>query len=612
MLRITDVGCGPPSAMNGREPAMITHVRLDGTDYDEGSAAHLEKIAEMHKAEILKNSLVHLQDIADRNELEGRTRLKSEGAAQGLRKRTAKLANAKLARANAAVQQCEARLRAVVSSVRDYALFMLDPHGNVTSWNAEAERIKGYTSREILGKHFSVFYESEDVKNGLPRRLLAQAAESGRAEDEGRRVRKDGSTFWANVVLAPVHSHGVLLGFAKVTHDLTHQRHLEDQLHQAQKMEAIGSLAGGLAHDFNNLMSVVISYSELLAMDLKEGDSMRADLGEIKDAGLRAVELTRQLLAFSRQQVLQPRLVDLTEIVRGMERMLKRLIGEDVELTATCAPELGKALVDPGQMEQVIMNLVVNARDAMPDGGELTIETEEVALDAAFASEHLGVKPGPHIKLEVRDNGTGMDEATQARIFEPFFTTKEPGKGTGLGLATVFGVVKQSGGTICVHSELGQGTTFTVLLPCADRGTLAPVSVRPPSNQTLHGSETILLVEDDERVRQLAHTILRKHGYDVMQARSGGDALILCEQHPAPIHLLLTDMVMPRMSGPQLAERLLALRPDMKVLYMSGYTNDQALRDGIAHSRLAFIQKPITPEALGRKIRQTLGAPGRT
>jgi PAS domain S-box-containing protein len=586
---------------------MTMNVTLDGKDYDEGSTAHLDKIDAMHKAEIAKNAEAHTHCMLERDELEDRARTLHEREELGLRQQTASLADARLARAHAATFQCEARFRVLVNNVKDYALYMLDPSGKVASWNVGAERIKGYTGREILGKHISVFYEPGDVESGRPEKLLATAAETGRAEDEGIRVRKDGSTFWANVVVAPIHSGGVLIGFAKVTHDLTDRRHLEEQLRQSQKMEAVGSLAGGVAHDFNNLMSVVLSYSELLAEDLKESDPTRADLKEITDAGLRAVELTRQLLAFSRQQVLKPKIVDLTDIVRGMERMLRRTLGEDVELTATCAPGLGKALVDPGQMEQVIMNLAVNARDAMPSGGQLTIETAEVVLDEKYAAEHIGVNPGPHIMLAVTDTGTGMDSATQGRMFEPFFTTKEAGKGTGLGLATVFGIVKQSGGTIWADSEPGKGTSFKVYFPRTDEATQASASSRPPGCRTNHGSETILLVEDDDRVRLLARTILRKYGYNVLEAQSGGDALLLCEQHPSTVHLLLTDVVMPRMSGRQLAERLLAIRPDMKVLYMSGYSSDPVMRDGILNATIAFIQKPITPEALGRKVRETLG-----
>jgi len=380
----------------------------------------------------------------------------------------------------------------------------------------------------------------------------------------------------------------------------------EDQLRQSQKMEAIGSLAGGMAHDFNNLLSVILSYSELLALDLKLEDPMRDDLRAINEAGVRAAALTHQLLAFSRQQVLQPVVVDLNEIFAGMEPMLRRVLGEDLELSSLPSRAICLVRVDTGQMEQVIMNLVVNARDAMPRGGKLTIETAEILLDESHAGHYVGAQVGPHIMLAVRDTGCGMTDAIQTRIFEPFFTTKAPGRGTGLGLATVFGIVRQSGGGIRVDSEPGVGTTFKVYLPAATAIDAGSKASPPLERRTLRGSETILLVEDEERVRSLVHTILARYGYNVLEAQSGGDALLFCEQHPAAIDLLLTDVVMPRMSGPQLAGRLLALRPQMKVLYMSGYTNDAVVLHGILDSTIAFLQKPITPDALARKVRDTL------
>ncbi len=382
--------------------------------------------------------------------------------------------------------------------------------------------------------------------------------------------------------------------------------HSEAQLRQAQKMDAIGSLAAGIAHDFNNLLSIVLSYSELAASTLVDGDPMRADLIQISEAGIRAAALTRQLLAFSHQQILQPKILDLNDVFTKMEMMLRRLLGEDIELRSPMSLVEQRIMADPGQIEQVIMNLAVNARDAMPQGGKITVETKAVTLDEAFTAPYVGAKAGPHVLLSVSDTGCGMSPATLARVFEPFFTTKEVGKGTGLGLATVFGIVRQSGGLVCVDSLVGSGTTFSIYFPVT-AGTVNPLP-EPVSleRRSLFGTETVLLVEDEGRVRDLVRTILEKFGYIVLDAQSGGDALLLCEQHTDGIDLLLTDVVMPRMSGRQLAERLAVIRPEMKVLYMSGYTSDAVLRHGVHDATIAFIQKPITPSALARRVREAL------
>jgi two-component system, cell cycle sensor histidine kinase and response regulator CckA len=423
-------------------------------------------------------------------------------------------------------------------------------------------------------------------------------------------VREPGAppeTRYVNFMYQPlVEADGTRSGVFVHGLDVTERSVLEQQLRQSQKMDAVGRLAGGVAHDFNNLLSVILSYSGLTLEELKPGDPLREYLDEIKAAGERAAALTRQLLAFSRQQVLQPRVIDLDQIVIGMKSMLGRLLGEDIELSVLSAPGLGRVLADPGQLEQVVMNLAVNARDAMPAGGKLTFEASNIELSEEYVGTHLGALPGAYVMLAVSDTGTGMDAATQARIFEPFFTTKEQGKGTGLGLSTVFGIVKQSGGHIGVYSELGRGTTFKVYIPRTDRVEIARLARGPAA--AVGGSETILFVEDEENVRVVACAILRRNGYHVLEASNGGEAFLIAKDFPGMVHLLLTDVVMPRMSGRVLAEHLTPLRPDMKILFASGYTDDTIVRHGVLEAGVAFLQKPFTSETLLHRVREVLDA----
>jgi two-component system cell cycle sensor histidine kinase/response regulator CckA len=470
--------------------------------------------------------------------------------------------------------------------------------------NETAVRAYGYSREEFLRMTIRDIRPPEDVP-----RLMRDLQEVTIDDRIGvwRHRKKDGTEFDAEIHAHTFDQDGRVCRLI-VAQDVTERRQLEEQLRQAQKMEAVGRLAGGVAHDFNNILSVILSYGEMLLADLPPSEPMRADIDEIAKAGRRAVGLTRQLLSFSRQQVLEPKVLEPNDLLADIDKMLRRILGADIELAAVPGEGLGRVRADPGSLEQVIMNLVVNARDAMPTGGKLTIETANVELDEQYASQHPESKPGPHVMIAVSDTGTGMDAATRARIFEPFFTTKPQGKGTGLGLSTVFGIVHQSGGTVWVYSEVGKGTTFKVFLPRVDADVDATRSAAPEA--TMHGTETILLVDDDEPVRLVARAILRKYGYSVIEASNAGEALLHAEAHPGAIHLLVTDVVMPQMSGPSLAQRLAASRPGMKVLCMSGYTDDSIVRHGVIEGSIAFLQKPVTPQALARKVRAVLDGSG--
>jgi PAS domain S-box-containing protein len=382
-------------------------------------------------------------------------------------------------------------------------------------------------------------------------------------------------------------------------------RKSEEHLRQSQKLEAVGRLAGGVAHDFNNILTAIMGYSELTLRRISRDDPLYRNIEEIKRAAGRAASLTQQLLAFSRKQVLQPRVLDLNLIVAEMDQLLRRLIGEDVDLLTILEPQLGRVKADPGQIEQIMMNLAVNARDAMPLGGKLTIETKNVYLDRAYAHSHLSVHPGPYVMLAVSDTGEGMDAATKEHIFEPFFTTKEKGKGTGLGLSMIYGIVKQSGGNIWVYSEPGRGTTLKIYLPQVALGASAGAGVIA-QEMTARGTETVLMVDDDDALRELIHEILELEGYTVLAARDGREALAVCARHEGKVDLLITDVVMPELSGRELAERLTAKRAGMKVLYMSGYTDDAVVRHGVLEAEASFLQKPFTPDALARKVRAVL------
>ena len=499
-----------------------------------------------------------------------------------------------VAEREASLRESEQRFRAMTESAVD-AVVTADSRGNVVSWNRGARTIFGYAPDEVVGTPL------ERLIPVRSRTIEETGAAPGLSERYG--LRRDGQEFPIEVSLASWETRQGAFVTA-IIRDVSERRQLEAQFRQAQKMESVGRLAGGVAHDFNNLLTVIGGQAALVRMRSAPDHPMRERIIVIEDAAARAAELTRQLLAFSRKQVLEPKILDLNVVVTQVAPMLRRLIGEDVELVVRPAPELGRVEADPGQITQIIVNLVVNARDAIPHGGRVTIETNDVDLDEAFTHRRAEMRPGPHVLLAVSDNGVGMDEEVRSHIFEPFFTTKDVGKGTGLGLATVYGIVKQSNGSIDVYSEPGRGTTFKIYLPRVERAAESVATEEPAVDG--RGSETILLVEDDEQVRALACEILKVHGYTVLEARHGVDALDITHRYHGVIHLLVTDVVMPEMGGRELASRLRPERPQMKILYMSGHTADAIAHHGALAEDEAFASKPIMPKRLLAKVRETL------
>ena len=465
-------------------------------------------------------------------------------------------------------------------------------------WNEKARSVVGGDASRLFGK------SSRELDHRFPgltedlARCLDQGATLRREIECGLRGRRG--------PIRMVFTYGVVSTDMVLVHleDVTELRQTEEHLRLSQRLEAVGRLAGGIAHDFNNLLSVIVTYTAFAIEELRAADPIREDLEEVRMAGQRAAVLTRQLLAFGRKQILAPEILKLNEVVTGIEGMLRRLLGEDIEILVHAADDLGTVLADPGQIEQVIMNLAVNARDAMPGGGKLTIETSNADLDAGYAERHVAVKPGRYVLLAVSDTGCGMDASTRERIFEPFFTTKEKGKGTGLGLSTVYGIVKQSGGNIWVYSEQGRGSTFKIYLPRVDAP--VPEARRRAPSTLATGDETVLVVEDEDAVRRLSERILRTAGYRVLTAANAGEALLLVEKHGSRIDLLLTDVVMPQLSGRELAQRLAQARPDMRVLYMSGYTDGAIVHQGVLDAAVRLISKPFNAADLTRSVREVL------
>jgi PAS domain S-box-containing protein len=508
------------------------------------------------------------------------------------------------------LRRSELQFRELVSGVVDYAIYMLDVDGCIVSWNAGAERIKGYTQSEAIGKHFSMFYTPEDRENGTPQRALTLAATLGKYEAEAWRVRKNGTRFWASVVIDAIYNDsGTLVGFAKVTRDLTERRVIEEQLRQSQKMEAIGQLTGGVAHDFNNLLTVIVGNLETIWRSAPPEDGkLRRAIDQVTRGAQRAVTLTQQLLAFSRRQPLSPKPTDINRLVAGMSELIRRTIGENIAVETVLAGGLWRVEIDAHQLESALLNLAVNARDAMPAGGKLTIETANAHLDDGYASKYPELTPGQYVVLCVTDTGTGMTADIIARAFEPFYTTKPIGQGTGLGLSQVYGFVKQSGGHVKLYSEAGHGTTVKIYLPriSEQHEEEQETNLSAPLGGGLH--EVVLVVEDDPDVRLFTTESLCELGFTVLEAHDGPSALKQLEQHPE-VHLLFTDVGLPGINGAQLVAAARELRPDVKVLFTTGYARNAIVHQGRLDPGVELITKPFTRAQLASRIRDVLDVP---
>ena len=529
------------------------------------------------------------------------------GSAEELRMRTRQIVRAHQEMKSAAAERKRiaerlSQLASIIECSSD-AIIIHTLDGAIVSWNEGAQMVYGYSAGEVLGRSRSLLIPPGEPDD-LPK--IVESWERGERikRFETVHIRKGGRRIDVSMTISPVKdASDQIVGAAAIARDVSDRKLLETQLRQAQKMEAIGQLAGGIAHDFNNLLSVINGYCDLLEDEVQRNSTAGRNLEQIKKAGERAACLTRQLLAFSRQQVLEPTVVDLNVVVVDLEKMLRRIVGEDVEFQSCLGANLGSVKADRGQIEQVIMNLIVNARDAMPEGGRLVIETANVVVDKELAQEHGFQQPGNYVRLSVSDNGIGMDAETQLRIFEPFFTTKEIGKGTGLGLSTVYGVITQSGGIVEVQSQVRQGTTFDVYLP-AIQEQVPQESTHTRVDADLCGTETILLVEDEEALRELTKDLLVNKGYQLLEADSPEKAIQIARQYAGPIDLLLTDVVMPRMNGRDLAQRLLATRPELKIVYVSGYAGSK--HSQVLDPHAVFLAKPFRTKILLRKLRETL------